>query len=71
MPFPLIPIIAGIAIVTGGGTLYWYSSQTKEKRQKADQAAADWCKDVAKKAPEMQSSEEAKLALKIARVAIA
>ena len=39
MIFPIIPLIALIAIIGGGGTLAWYSSLDEEDRDFANELA--------------------------------
>ena len=39
MPFPLIPILAGAAIIGGAATLTWYANQSRERRARADRMA--------------------------------
>ena len=39
MIFPLIPILAVIAIIGGGGTLAWYSTLDDEERDFANELA--------------------------------
>ena len=39
MIFPLIPILAIIAIIGGGGTLAWYSTLDDEERDFANELA--------------------------------
>jgi hypothetical protein len=39
MVFPIIPLIALIAIIGGGGTLAWYSSLDDEERDLANELA--------------------------------
>jgi hypothetical protein len=40
--FPLIPLIALIAIVSGGVTLAWYSELSKEDQKAADKIAGEY-----------------------------
>jgi uncharacterized BrkB/YihY/UPF0761 family membrane protein len=39
MIFPLIPILAVVAIIGGGGTLAWYSTLDDEERDFANELA--------------------------------
>ena len=40
--FPLIPLIALFAIVSGGVTLAWYSELSKEDQKAADRLAGEY-----------------------------
>lgn len=39
---PIIPILAGVAMLGGLTTMIWYFNQTKEKRENADRLALNW-----------------------------
>jgi len=40
--FPIIPILAVIAIVGGVATLSWYSDLSREEQKRADTLAMKW-----------------------------
>ncbi len=40
--FPIIPLLALAAILTGGTTLYWYHRLGKEQKEEADRIAGDY-----------------------------
>ena len=40
--FPIIPVIAGLAIIGGTGALVWYSNQSKSQRDNANRLALQW-----------------------------
>jgi hypothetical protein len=44
--FPLIPLLAVFAIVSGGVTLVWYDELPKAEKEEADRIACGYAKDV-------------------------
>jgi hypothetical protein len=67
MVVPLIPILAGIAMVTGAGTLIWYKRLSKEERERADKMAARVARDLFEKPIEELKKIEAKKVFKVVR----
>jgi hypothetical protein len=60
MVVPLIPILAGIAMISGASTLIWYKRLSKEEREKADKIAAKTAKELFQKPIEELGKIEAK-----------
>jgi hypothetical protein len=57
--FPLIPLLALIAIFGGGATLLWYEQLSKEQKQAADRLAAHYAKQVYSKAIDELTKDQA------------
>ncbi|HYV37939.1 MAG TPA: hypothetical protein VE988_19800 [Gemmataceae bacterium] len=47
--FPLIPLLAILAMVGGGATLAWYSELSKEEKEEADRIACGYAADLYQK----------------------
>ncbi len=58
--FPIIPLLALLAIFGGGATLVWYDRLSKEEQERADRIACDYAKQVFNKSMEDLSKEQAK-----------
>lgn len=43
--FPLIPILAGLAVLGGVGTLYWYDTLSDDQKEEANELAAHYAKE--------------------------
>lgn len=57
--FPLVPLLAIIAILTGGATLVWYDQLSTEEKEKADRIACDYARRIYHKSLEDLSKEQA------------
>jgi hypothetical protein len=44
--FPIVPLLALVAILGGGVTLVWYDELSKEQKEEADRIAADYAKQL-------------------------
>jgi hypothetical protein len=44
--FPLVRVLALIAMCGGGATLYWYEQLSEEKRKEADRIACAYAKEL-------------------------
>ncbi len=60
MPFPLIPLLAIAMILGGTGTLAWYSSLSREKREEADRKANELARQLFNKALDELTERQAK-----------
>jgi hypothetical protein len=60
MVFPIIPILAIVAMLGSGGTLVWYKRLSSEDREKADMKANEYAKNVYNKALDELSKPEAR-----------
>jgi hypothetical protein len=57
--FPLIRLLALIAILGGGVTLAWYNQLTREQQQEADRIAAGYAKQLYSKAIDQLTKDQA------------
>jgi len=57
---PLIPILAGLALVGGGATLLWYDSLSKEDKARADRLTADYAAALFEKTVSQLTQSEAR-----------
>jgi hypothetical protein len=57
--FPLIPLLALIAIVGGGTTLAWYSKLTREQQAEADRIACEYAWEIFGKSLKELTKEQA------------
>lgn len=60
MAFPLVPILAVIAIAGGASTAIWYYRLSEEDREKADERAIELAKELFNKTIEELTKKEAK-----------
>lgn len=56
---PLIPILAGLGILVGGGTLIWYDNLSREEKARANQLTADFAGELFGKTVDQLSAYEA------------
>jgi len=59
MFFPIVPLLAIIAIVSGGVTLVWYDELNKTEKEKADRLACDYAQKLFGKSVKQLTKEEA------------
>jgi hypothetical protein len=57
--FPLIPLIAMIAIVGGGVTLAWYNQLSQEEQEAANRIACDYARQLYNKSLEELTKAQA------------
>ena len=58
--FPMIPLLAILAIVGGGTTLLWYEKLSEKQKQDADRLACDYAQQLFNKSLEELTKAEAK-----------
>jgi hypothetical protein len=57
--FPLIPLLALLAVFGGGGTLVWYHQLSQSEQEEADRIACGYAKRFFNKTMEELSREQA------------
>jgi hypothetical protein len=58
---PLIPVLAGLALLGGGATLIWYENLTWEEKKKANRLTSEYAQTLFDKAVEELSQHEARV----------
>ncbi|MFO0849848.1 MAG: hypothetical protein U0871_15035 [Gemmataceae bacterium] len=58
---PLIPVLAGLALLGGGATLIWYDTLTAEEKKKANRLTGEYAQSLFDKAVEELSQHEARV----------
>jgi hypothetical protein len=56
--FPLVPVLALIAIFGGGATLLWYEELSEKEKEKADRIACGYAKQLFNKSLEDLTKEQ-------------
>jgi hypothetical protein len=46
MTYPLVGILAAVAVALGLYTMYWYENLSKEEKQRADELAIEYAKNL-------------------------
>jgi hypothetical protein len=65
--FPIIPILAWLAVICGGGTLIWYSNLPPHKQEEADELMADFAIELYNKKLDELNASQAKTVHEMAR----
>ena len=59
--FPFIPMLAGLCVAGGGGTLLWYESLSKEDKARSNKLAAEYAEKLFKKTVSQLTAGEAQI----------
>jgi hypothetical protein len=67
MVFPLVPVLAVLAIFGGAGTLVWYDSLTAQQKEKANLIAEQYAREHYQKSIRELSKREAQEVYRLTR----